>query len=320
MIGKFIILLGIEDLKKCGRGISLVICTYFVDLIEQHQRIFHLRLMESRRNASRHRTDVGSSVAADLRLIPHTAETDADVFFIQGSRHASRNRGLTGSRRACQAENRALAFLRQGAYGQEFEDSLFYFRKTVVIFLQNLACSCQILIVTGCLIPRKPQQCLDIAADHACLGRIAGRIFQTVDLLGNPLFHLFGGFELLELLLIIFNLGPGIVLAEFLADDFKLLAQNIITLVLIDPLFDFSLNLRTDLLNLNLVGDHDAERIIPLGKLHSLQQFLAVYVVEGQIHADLIHQLSNFFGSEDLACQFLADFLRLLAVDGKQLF
>lgn len=109
-----------------------------------------------------------------------------------------------------------------------------------MIFLQNLACSCQILIVTGCLIPRKPQQCLDIAADHACLGRIAGRIFQTVDLLGNPLFHLFGGFELLELLLIIFNLGPGIVLAEFLADDFKLLAQNIITLVLIDPLFDFS--------------------------------------------------------------------------------
>ena len=63
--------------------------------------------------------------------------------------------------------------------------------------------------------------------------------FQTVNLLGNPLFHLFGGFELLELLLIIFNLGPGIVLAEFLADDFKLLAQNIITLVLIDPLFDF---------------------------------------------------------------------------------
>jgi len=94
-----------------------------------------------------------------------------------------------------------------------------------------------------------------------------------------------GGFELLKLLLIIFNLGPGIVLAEFLADDFKLLAQNIITLVLIDPLFDFSLNLRTDLLNLNLVGDHDAERIIPLGKLHSLQQFLAVYLVEGQIHA-----------------------------------
>lgn len=86
-----------------------------------------------------------------------------------------------------------------------------------MIFLQNLACSCQILIVTGCLIPRKPQQCLDIAADHACLGRIAGRIFQTVDLLGNPLFYLFGGFELLKLLLIIFNLGPGIVLAEFLA-------------------------------------------------------------------------------------------------------
>ena len=63
-----------------------------------------------------------------------------------------------------------------------------------------------------------------------------------MNLLGNPLFYLFGGFELLKLLLIIFNLGPGIVLAEFLADDFKLLAQNIITLVLIDPLFDFSLN------------------------------------------------------------------------------
>ena len=76
--------------------------------------------------------------------------------FYSGSRHASRNRGLTGSRRACQAENRALAFLRQGAYGQEFEDSLFYFRKTVVIFLQNLACSCQILIVTGCLIHGSP--------------------------------------------------------------------------------------------------------------------------------------------------------------------
>lgn len=39
--------------------------------------------MESRRNASRHRADVGSSVAADLRLIPHTAETDADVFLFR---------------------------------------------------------------------------------------------------------------------------------------------------------------------------------------------------------------------------------------------
>ncbi len=151
-----------------------------------------------RRNASRHRTDVGSSVAADLRLIPHTAGADADVFFIQGSRHASRNRGLTGSRRALPGRESGSGLSSSGCVRPGFEDSLFYFRKTVVIFLQNLACSCQILIVTGCLIPREPQQCLDIAADHACLGRIAGRIFQTVDLLGNPLFYLFGSFRASE--------------------------------------------------------------------------------------------------------------------------
>ena len=95
-----------------------------------------------------------------------------------------------------------------------------------MILIQLLSRCGNIFVILRHFIPRHFQQCLDIAADHACLGRIAGRIFQTVDLLGNPLFYLFGGFELLELLLIIFNLGPGIVLAEFLADDFKLLAGS----------------------------------------------------------------------------------------------
>jgi len=68
------VLLGIQHLEKRGGRIPFIIAAEFVDLIEQQQRIFGLCLGNGSHNSAGHRTDVGFSVAADLRFVMHAAQ------------------------------------------------------------------------------------------------------------------------------------------------------------------------------------------------------------------------------------------------------
>ena len=87
-------------------------------------------------------------MTADLRFIPHASQRNADVFFVQGFRHRAGDGCFSGSRRADQAKDRAVAFFRQRTYSQIFQDPFFYFRQTVMIRLQDLPRFRKILIVS----------------------------------------------------------------------------------------------------------------------------------------------------------------------------
>ena len=72
-----VVLRGVEDLEQ-GRGrVAPVIRTHLVDLVQQHNGIHRPRLADGTHDATRQRTDVGTAVTADLRLVTHTAEGDA---------------------------------------------------------------------------------------------------------------------------------------------------------------------------------------------------------------------------------------------------
>ena len=87
MIAELTVLLCIKHLKHSGCGIPLIITAHLIDLIKQHQRIFHARTAQSVYDTSRHRTNISFSVSADLSLITHTAQTDAHIFFIKCACH-----------------------------------------------------------------------------------------------------------------------------------------------------------------------------------------------------------------------------------------
>ena len=106
MIDKSAVLRAVQYLEKRRRRIALVVASELVHLIEKHQRVGCSRLDHSLDDASRKGCDIGSAVSADLRLIAHAAEADADILAVHGLRDALRDRGLAGSGRSYKAKDR----------------------------------------------------------------------------------------------------------------------------------------------------------------------------------------------------------------------
>ena len=82
MVAEIHILFSIQNLQQRGGGVSLVIATDLVDLIEKHQRIAHARLPDALGDPSRHSAHIRLSVTTDLRLIMNASQRDADIFFL----------------------------------------------------------------------------------------------------------------------------------------------------------------------------------------------------------------------------------------------
>ena len=61
----------------------MIVVAHLVHLVQQHQRVANTRLLQSGDNATRHCSDVGSSVTADLRLIMDAAQADAHILLLQ---------------------------------------------------------------------------------------------------------------------------------------------------------------------------------------------------------------------------------------------
>ena len=154
MIPESIVLLSIQHLQKCRRGISLIIGCQLVNFIQKEQRILHPCLSERICDPSRHSSHIRLSVSPYLCLIPHTAKTDSHIFLVQCRRHALCDRSLTGSRRSYQTDNRTLSLAAQYPYCQILQHTFLHLLQSVVIGIQDLFCLFQIRTVFGCLIPR----------------------------------------------------------------------------------------------------------------------------------------------------------------------
>ena len=79
MIGKRMILLGIEDFQQRTGRITAEIIAEFVDFIEQEQRVFYSGLNHALNDFAWHRTDIGTAVAADFAFILYAAQSHADI-------------------------------------------------------------------------------------------------------------------------------------------------------------------------------------------------------------------------------------------------
>ena len=137
MIPETLVLLAVQHFKKCGSGIPSLVISDFIDLIEQHQRILHACLTQSRSDPARHRAHICPPVSADLRLIAHAAEADPDIFLVECFCHALRDGSLACSGRSHQTENRAVAPFGQRPHRQEFQNTLLHLFQSVMLLLQQ---------------------------------------------------------------------------------------------------------------------------------------------------------------------------------------
>ena len=134
------VLLGVEHLEQRRRRIAAVVGADLVDLVEHEHRVRGAGLVDALDDAAGQRADVGPAVAADLGLVAHAAERDADELAVEGAGDRAPERGLADARRPDEAEDRALErLLERLAHREVLEDPLLDLLEVVVVLVEDLA-------------------------------------------------------------------------------------------------------------------------------------------------------------------------------------
>ena len=108
VIGEGVVLLGVEHLEQRRRRVAAEVVPQLVDLVEHEDRVVRARLLHALDDPPGQRADVGAPVAADLRLVAHAAERDADELAPERARDGAAQRRLADAGRPDQAEDGPL--------------------------------------------------------------------------------------------------------------------------------------------------------------------------------------------------------------------
>ncbi|MNO93377.1 hypothetical protein D3C76_849770 [compost metagenome] len=170
MIVEIVILFRIQHFQQGRRRVATHVAAHLVDFIEQEQRVAHSNLGQLLDQAARHGTDIGTTVTANLGLIPHTTERHAHEFAVGSPCDGFRQRSLAHPRRAYQTQHRALQLLHALLYGEVLENAFFHFLQTVVIGIEDFLGASQIKTDFALGLPRHIDQPIDVRAHHGRLG------------------------------------------------------------------------------------------------------------------------------------------------------
>ena len=138
VIAERAVLFGIEDLQQRRGRIAAEIGAQLVDFIEHEDRIARSRAADVLDDLARKRADVGSPMAADLRLVAHAAQRNADELPPHGVGDRSAERRLADARRTDKAKDGRLARRSQFENREVLEDAFLDLFQIVVIPIQNL--------------------------------------------------------------------------------------------------------------------------------------------------------------------------------------
>ena len=161
------VLLGVEHLEQRGRRVAAEVGAELVDLVEHEHRVLGADPAHALDDAARERADVRAAVAADLGLVAHAAERDADELAPERARDRLAERRLADARRPGQAEDRPLLPRRELAHRQVLEDALLHLLQIVVVGVEDLRAPCR--------DPGDPRSASTTAARRATRGRCAAR-------------------------------------------------------------------------------------------------------------------------------------------------
>ena len=294
MVHELFVLLGIQDLQQGGRRVSPVIRTDLVDFIKQEHGVVALALPDGGHDAAGDRADIGPSVAADLRLVPYTAQGHVDELAPGGPGYGSCDGGLSYPRRPYQTEDGALLVFGEGEDGQVFHDTLLDLVQAVVVLVQDLLAFLKIDVLLGGLVPGKVEDPLDIGPYDGKIRSVRRQLRRPVDLLFDLFGDLGAELELLQLLLPLLGLGLDIVvLAQFLLDGAHLLHQVVLPLGFVQVVLELGVQLVLVGLDLVLAGkisDHQGQ---PLDRIHGHQDLLGLFGEDVHLGDDEISDVTG---------------------------
>ena len=297
MIGESGVLFRVQHLQHGAGGITAKILTHLVDLIQQDQRVGGFRLFQCLDDLARHRADIGAAVPPDLGFVAHPPQRDADELAPRGPRDRAPETGLADTRRANEAEDRALQLGRTGLHREIFDNPLFHLFQPIVISVEHRLGLGQVFLDATFGAPRHAQQPVKIVAHNGRLGAHRAHAFQLLDLgfglfarlfrqvgLGDPRFQ-FG-----NLVLAVF------AVTEFLLDRLHLLVQIVFTLGALHLTFDAGLDLLLDLKHRHFALHMAVDFFKPCAHIQRLQQRLFFGDLDAEVPGGQIGEAGGFAG------------------------
>ena len=248
--------------------------------------------------------DIGPAVPADLGLVAHAPERDADELAIERARNRLRQRGLADAGRTDEAENGPLHARVQLAHREVLENAVLRLLQPAVVVVEHLPGAREIDDLVGPHVPGQDHEPVEIGPRHRVLGRRHRHAGQPVELAKRLLLHRFGharGFDLLPELFDL--LGVLVAFAELLLNRLHLLAQQILALALADLGLHLGLDLRAQLEDLELLDEHAVQLLDPVADVERAEHLLPDRRLDGgQARRDEVGQLA---GLGDVAGQRL---------------
>ncbi len=243
VVAEGVVLRRVEHLEERRGGVAAPVGSDLVDLIEHHHGVLRPRVLQRAHDPSRQRTDVRPAVAADLGLVVHATEGDADELPSERTRDRLAERRLADTGRSDQGEDRAgssSALFREPtlrpelADGQVFDDPVLHVAEALVILVEDATRVGDVQVVLGAHVPGKLGHPIEVRADPPVLGRLLGGSLEPAELplglladaVGHPGLRDLGAERLDHVLRTVF--------AELLADRGHLLAQDRLALTLLE--------------------------------------------------------------------------------------
>ena len=259
VVAERVVLRRVEDLQQRRGRVAAVVAAHLVDLVEQHDRVHRAGLADRADDAAGQCADVGAPVAADLGLVAHPAEGDADELAAQrpGDRLAKRRLADTG--RPDQGHHGAgptatdllqPAAVAPRADGQELDQPFLDVVQPRVVRVQHRAGGDEVVAVVGADVPRDVEDGVQPGADPPGLGVLLRAALELVDLLERGLVHVLRQVRGLDAGPVVVSAASALrtLFAELLADRGELLAQQELPLLALDALADVLADLLRDLL------------------------------------------------------------------------
>ena len=287
VVAERVVLGRVEHLEKRRGRIAAPVGADLVDLVQHDHRVHRPGVTQRTHEPAGERADVGAPVAADLGFVTDAAERHADELAPGRARDRLADRGLPGSGRPDEGQDRAAtpigldaALLAELRDGDVLDDPILDVVQTCVVLVQDLARVIGIQPLLGSLAPRDGEQPVEVVPDHRCLGRLVPHALEPRELALGLLEHVLGHLGVGDLLPVLLD-HRGLVLAELLADRVELAAQDVLALLLLDAGLDVVLDPLSHLHEGEALALELERELEPLANVDGLEELHLL--LEGQV-------------------------------------
>ena len=136
VVAETAVLLRVQDLEHGAGGVASPVGTHLVDLVDHEDGVAAACVSKGSDDGPGHGAHVRTAVAADLGLVAHSADADADELSAHGPGDALAQAGLAHSGRAREAQYGTGDLALQLLHGQELQDAVLHILQVVVVLVE----------------------------------------------------------------------------------------------------------------------------------------------------------------------------------------